>query len=86
MNLGTGRWHSKYICDKCGQEILFINQKGFVGINHYSKATYKKPVYKKSFDLCANCENKFREWLNTREISTQSKIINRFPIYKSEEE
>ena len=32
MNLGKGRWHSKYICDKCGQEIPYIGQKGFVGI------------------------------------------------------
>ena len=51
MNLGKGRWHSKYICDKCHEEIPYIGQKGFVGINHYSRATYRDSVYKKSFDL-----------------------------------
>lgn len=45
MNLGKGRWHSKYICDKCGQEILYIKQKGFVGITHYSKATRENSVF-----------------------------------------
>lgn len=81
MNIGKGRWHSKYICDKCGQEIPFIHQKGFVGINHYSRATYRDQVYKKSFDLCANCEKKFRIWLKTKEILTTSEMISKFPIY-----
>ena len=35
MNIGKGRWSSKYICDKCGKEIPFIGQKGYVGIMHY---------------------------------------------------
>ena len=82
MNLGKGRWHSKYICDKCGQEIPYIGQKGFVGINHYSRATYRDQVYKKSFDLCASCEKKFRRWLKEKEMPTVSEIIDRFPIYE----
>lgn len=82
MNLGKGRWHSKYICDKCGNEIPFVHQKGFVGIVHYSRATYRDDVYKKSFDLCANCEKKFREWLKEKPISTTEEMIARFPVYK----
>lgn len=82
MDLGKGRWHSKYICDKCGQEIPYVGQKGFVGINHYSRATYRDKVYKKSFDLCAGCEKKFRKWLNAKEIPTLKETISKFPIYK----
>lgn len=82
MNLGKGRWHSKYICDKCGQEIPYIGQKGFVGINHYSRATYRDQVYKKSFDLCASCERKFREWLKTKEIPTVVTLIDDFPRWE----
>lgn len=81
MNLGKGRWHSKYICDKCGEEIPFVHQKGFVGINHYSKATHRDPIYKKSFDLCVSCEKNFRRWLNAKEIPTTPEIISKFPIY-----
>lgn len=83
MNLGKGRWHSKYICDKCHEEIPYIEQKGFVGINHYSRATYRNPVYKKSFDLCQNCEKKFRKWLKDRELPTVADTINKFQIYKA---
>ena len=82
MNLGDNRWHSKYICDKCKKEIPYIGQKGFVGINHYSRSTYRDQVYKKSFDLCANCEKKFREWLNTQEVPTPKELIDMFPRYK----
>lgn len=84
MHLGKGRWHSKYICDKCGQEIPYIGQKGFVGINHYSRATYRDQVYKKSFDLCASCEKKFRKWLKTKDTPTPEEMISKFPIYEEE--
>lgn len=82
MNLGKDNRHPRYICDKCGQEIPYIGQKGFVGINHYSRATYRDQVYKKSFDLCASCEKKFRKWIKEKEIPTTSEIIDRFPIYE----
>lgn len=82
MNLGKGRWHSKYICDKCGQEIPYIGQKGFVGINHYYKSTQRETI-KSSFDLCASCEKKFRKWLNTKEVPTPAEMISKFPIYIS---
>ena len=82
MNIGKDNRHPRYICDKCGQEIAYIGQKGFVGINHYSRATYRDLVYKKSFDLCASCEKKFRKWIKEKEIPTTSEIIDRFPIYE----
>ena len=81
MNIGKGRWHSKYICDKCKQEIPYVGQKGFVGINHYYKSTQNR-VASKDFDLCASCEKKFRKWLNTKEVPTFSDMISRFPIYE----
>lgn len=80
MNLGDNRWHSKYICDKCKQEIKYIGQKGFVGINHYYKSTPNRVAHK-DFDLCKNCEKKFRKWLNTQEIPTPKELINLFPVY-----
>ncbi|MBO5348969.1 MAG: hypothetical protein J6A89_04020 [Clostridia bacterium] len=85
MNIGKGRWSSKYICDKCKKEIPFIHQKGFVGINHYSRSTYRDQVYKKSFDLCSSCEKKFRKWLNEKELPTTQDIVSSFPIYENEE-
>ena len=83
MNIGKGRWHSKYICDKCKQEIPYVGQKGFVGINHYYKST-QRTTPKRDFDLCASCEKKFRKWLNTKEVPTFSDMISRFPIYKED--
>lgn len=82
MNTGKDNRHPRYICDKCGQEIAYIGQKGFVGIVHYSRATYRDQAYKKTFDLCASCEKKIRKWLKEKEIPTTSEIIDRFPIYE----
>lgn len=84
MNLGKGRWHSQYVCDKCRQPIPFIHQKGFVGINHYYKSTHRNQVQKKNFDLCESCEKKLREWLSTTELPTIQDTINRFPKYKED--
>ncbi len=83
MKLGDNRWHYKYICDKCGQEIKYIGQKGFVGINHYYKST-KGTIQKRDFDLCANCEKLLRKWLKEKEIPTLEGMLNRFEIYKEE--
>ena len=71
-----------YSCRNCVMKLPYIGQKGFVGIVHYSRATYRDQVYKKSFDLCASCEKKFRRWLKEKEIPTTSEIIDRFPIYE----
>lgn len=40
MNIGKGRWHSKYFCDKCGQEIPYIGQNGLK--KKEEKSNYKK--------------------------------------------
>jgi protein-arginine kinase activator protein McsA len=83
MNLGKSRNQPKYICDKCGNEIsgYHKNSKQYNTPNKYYKAD-KSGYPKKDFDLCENCEMKFREWLNTKEIPTPKGMINRFPVYK----
>ena len=42
MNIGKDKRHPRYKCDKCGNEIEFIHQKGFVGINRYCKNLNRK--------------------------------------------
>jgi len=81
MNLGSDRWHSKYICDKCGEKIRYIGQKGFVGINHYYKSVRGYSTPHKDFDLCSTCEKKLREWLKDKEIEQRS-IASVFPIWE----
>ena len=84
MNLGSNRWKANYICDKCGEKIRYVAQKGFVGINHYYKSKRGQSVPYKDFDLCESCEKKFREWLNTKEIQTTAEVIKSFPQYEEE--
>lgn len=85
MNIGKDNRHPRYICDKCKQPIYYEPQKGFNGLNKYYKQKPASNPPKKNFDLCDECEKKFREWLDTREIPTIQDIINRFPIYKEEQ-
>ena len=82
MNIGKDNRHPRYICDKCKNEIWYQPQKGFEGLNKYYKQKPASNPPKKNFDLCDNCEKKFREWLNTREIPTTEEIINTFPKYE----
>lgn len=84
MNVGKDNRHPKYICDKCGTTIHYQPHKGFKGLNKYYKQKPCSNPIKKNFDLCDNCEKKFREWLNTKEIPTIKEIINNFPVYKEE--
>lgn len=84
MNIGKDKRHPRYICDKCGNEIYYINKKGFVGINRYCKNTHRDINYKKDFDLCANCEKKFRKWLKTKDILTTNEILDTFQIFEKE--
>lgn len=84
MNTGKDKRHPRYICDKCGQEIAFVHQKGFVGINRYCKSTHRDINYKKDFDLCKGCEKKFRKWLKEKEIPTLNELLDTFPSYKEE--
>lgn len=81
MNIGKDNRHPKYICDKCRNVIQYIGQKGYIGLNKYYKQKPISDIPKRNFDLCDNCEKKFREWLNTREIPTTKEIINTFPQY-----
>lgn len=81
MNVGKDNRHPCYICDKCGNQIWYLPQKGFKGLNKYYKQKPTSAPIKKSFDLCDNCERKFREWLDTKEIPTTEEIINTFPQF-----
>ena len=82
MNIGKDNRHPKYICDKCGSVISYMPQKGYAGLNKYYKQKPASNPPKKNFDLCDNCEKKFREWLNTREIPTTEEILNTFPRWE----
>lgn len=81
MNIGNNA-RPRYICDKCKSEISFKYRRGFA-VNKYSK--WQNSCNVKDFDLCNNCEKKFRKWLNTEEIPTTEEIINTFPKYEEEE-
>lgn len=82
MNIGKDCRHPKYICDKCGNAIHYIEKKGFEGLNKYYKEAKYDYAHKKDFDLCGNCEKKFREWLKQKEITTTIELINRFPRWE----
>lgn len=79
MNVGKDRRHPQYVCDKCKQPIYYEHRKG-IPVNKYFKQHNKSYVNYKDFDLCDDCEKKFREWLNTKELETTEEIINKFPI------
>lgn len=82
MNIGKDKRHPRYICDKCKREISYIPKKGFKGLNKYYKQKPCWDTVKKNFDLCDECEEKFREWLEQKEIETTEEVIARFPIYQ----
>lgn len=81
MNIGKDNRHPRYICDKCKKFIYYEPQKGFEGLNKYYHQIPSNNITK-DFDLCAICEKKLREWLNTREIPTIKEVISIFPQYK----
>ena len=80
MNIGTTR-HPKYICDKCECQIRYTYKRGFVGLYTYAKRG-KNSIFKKEFDLCANCEKKFRKWLSEKEIPTIEDVLENFPRWE----
>lgn len=80
MNKGTTRY-PKYFCDKCGVEIRYQYKKGFVGLYTYASRE-KNSIFKKQFDLCTNCNNKLRIWLNEKKVPKMEEMLNRFPLYK----
>ena len=83
MKVGNSRWSHRYFCDKCGKEIQYIGQKGFVGINHYYKST-QRTTTKKAFDLCAGCEKSLKRWFKEKETPTLENMLDRFEIYKED--
>lgn len=82
MNIGKDNRHPKYICDKCDKAIYYEPQKGYTGLNKYYKQKPASNPPKKNFDLCDNCEKKFREWLSIREIPEMKNILDMFPKYE----
>jgi predicted RNA-binding Zn-ribbon protein involved in translation (DUF1610 family) len=80
MNIGKCKNQSKYVCDKCGEEIIGYhkNSRRHRKPNKYYKAD-KSGCPKKDFDLCEMCENKFRKWLKEREMPTPQELIDNFP-------
>lgn len=82
MNIGDNRWHTKYICDKCKQEIPYVYRKGYKGKIYHHYVSEPNRTAHKDFDLCESCEKKFREWLNTKEIPTMEDILNTFPRWE----
>lgn len=81
MNIGKDKRHPIYVCDKCKQTIYYEHHKG-IPVNKYFKQHNKSYMNYKDFDLCDDCEKKFREWLNTKELETTEEIINKFPKYE----
>ena len=72
---------SKYICDKCQQEIkgYHRNSKEYNVPNKYYKVDqWSYP--RKDFDLCDKCEKELREWLKEK---PQRSILDSFPIYEN---
>ena len=85
MNIGKCKNRPKYICDKCGQTITYVYQKGFAVNKFYIQNKYDYSI-KKDFDLCNKCEKKLREWLNTKENQYQENILNKFPIWEEDKQ
>ena len=81
MNIGKDNRHPKYICDKCNNVIYYEPQKGFSGLNKYYKQKPASNPIKRDFELCDNCEKKFRQWLDTKEMPTTTEMLNSFPRY-----
>ncbi len=83
MNIRKCKNRPKYVCDKCGQTIPYVYQKGFE-VNKYYKHNKFDYSTKKDFDLCNSCEKKLREWLDTKEIEIPQEILSNFPIWKED--
>ena len=80
-NCGNKLNDGMLFCDKCGMEIGYTYRKGFVGLYTYAKRE-KNSIFKKSFDLCKNCENELQNWICNNETSISTRIIKSFPVFK----
>lgn len=81
MNIGKCKSRPKYICDKCGQAIPYVYQKGFEVNKYYKQKKYDYAI-KKDFDLCKSCEKEFRKWLKEKPPTKTKNIIDKFPIWE----
>ena len=81
MNIGRCKNRPKYICDKCGQVIPYVYQKGFEVNKYYKQKKYDYAI-KKEFDLCNSCEKELKEWLKEKPITTIDNMINKFPVWE----
>ena len=84
MNIGKCKRRPKYICDKCGQAIPYVYQKGFAVNKFYIQKKYNYSI-KKDFDLCNKCEIKLREWLKEKEVFATKEIIENFPRWEDKQ-
>lgn len=84
MNISKNTHKPIYICDKCNQRIDYTYRQGRKIYKYYS---YDPKTYapKKDFDLCTDCEKKFRKWLKEKDISIYESAIDGFPIYNESE-
>ena len=85
MNIGKCKNQPKYICDKCGKEIIGYhrNSKKYEKPHKYYKCDkWNQP--RKDFDLCSSCEKLFRQWLKEKEIPTVENLLSKFEIYKED--
>ena len=85
MNIGKCKNKPRYICDKCGQEIIGYhrNSKRYKKPHKYYKAGLSSVPYK-DFDLCDHCEKIFRKWLKEKEIPKLENLLDKFEIYKED--
>lgn len=81
MNIGKCKSRPKYICDKCGQIIPYVYQKGFA-VNKYYKQKKHDYVIKKEFDLCDSCKKELEKWLKQKPSRTFKNIIDDFPRWE----
>lgn len=81
MNIGKCKNRPKYICDKCGQVIPYVYQRGFAVNKYYKQRKYDYAI-KKEFDLCDSCEKKFIKWLKEKPMITIDNVINNFPVWE----
>ena len=57
---------NKYFCDKCGKEIRTYPSTNIKLPSYEIKVRYDAYSMPISIDLCRECEENFKKWLNTK--------------------
>lgn len=85
MNISKNTHKPIYVCNKCSKRIDYTYRQGRKVYKYYS---YDPKTYgpKKDFDLCENCEKKFREWLKEKPIPSTQDLIDKFPIWEEDKQ